>query len=85
MSTSSERIYRVEGMTCGHCRQSVTDEVRKVSGVESVDVDLASGRVTVRGNRLDDLAVRAAIGAAGYDVVPGPASGSASGAGAAAA
>ena len=84
MTSRDQRIYRVEGMSCDHCRQSVSDEVSKVAGVESVDVDLASGRVTVRGNLMNDLAVRAAIGAAGYDVAPDQASGSASAAGASA-
>ncbi|MFP5371787.1 MAG: heavy-metal-associated domain-containing protein, partial [Actinomycetes bacterium] len=44
MSTST---YTVTGMTCGHCVKSVTEEVSKIEGVTRVDVDLASGKVTV--------------------------------------
>lgn len=59
----------VPGMTCGHCRKAVTDEVSRVAGVESVDVDLGSKRVTVVGSGLDEEAVRAAIDEAGYEAV----------------
>lgn len=34
-------------MTCGHCVKAVTEEVSAIEGVESVEVDLESGRVTV--------------------------------------
>ena len=60
--------YSVPGVSCGHCRTAITDEVEKVAGVASVDVDLDAKRVTVAGEQLDDAAVRAAIDEAGYDV-----------------
>lgn len=70
MSTSTS-TYTVSGMTCGHCVQSVTEEVRKVPGVTSVDVDLGSGRLRIEADRpVDDAAVRAAVDEAGYSVSP---------------
>jgi len=60
--------YTVDGMTCNHCALSVTEEVSEVAGVDAVDVDLASGRLVVRGDVTDD-AVRAAVSEAGYEVV----------------
>jgi len=57
-------------MTCAHCVQSVTEEVSEVPGVTAVDVDLATGRLTVSSERpVDDGAVRAAVAEAGYEVV----------------
>ncbi len=44
MSTS---IWTVTGMTCGHCVKAVTEEVSAIEGVESVEVDLETGAVTV--------------------------------------
>lgn len=62
--------YTVKGMTCEHCVRSVTEEVSAVPGVSGVEVDLAGGRVTVvRDRPVDDAAVRAAVSAAGYEVV----------------
>jgi copper chaperone len=60
--------YTVPGMHCGHCQAAVTDELEAVAGVESVEVDLDRKLVTVTGNTLDDTALRAAIGEAGYEV-----------------
>ncbi|NUU23124.1 MAG: heavy-metal-associated domain-containing protein [Streptomycetaceae bacterium] len=73
MSTTTSTVtstYTVTGMTCGHCVSSVQGEVGKVDGVTSVDVDLASGRVTVSADgAVDDAAVVAAVAEAGYEVV----------------
>jgi copper chaperone CopZ len=65
-----ERTYTVHGMTCDHCVMSVREEVGELAGVTSVDVDLASGRLTVTGANLDDSAVADAVAAAGYQAVP---------------
>ena len=62
--------YEVKGMTCGHCAQSVTQEVSKLEGVSDVAVDLESGRVAVTTTApLADDAVRAAVDEAGYQLV----------------
>jgi copper chaperone CopZ len=66
MSTAT---YTVVGMTCGHCVSAVTEEVTAVPGVTGVDVDLASGRLTVTSDApVDDDVVRAAVDEAGYEL-----------------
>ena len=62
--------YRVDGMTCEHCRTAVSDEVSRVSGVRTVDVDLDTKLVRVEGTDVDAAAVVAAIDEAGYDAEP---------------
>jgi copper ion binding protein len=62
------RTYTVRGMTCSHCVASVSEEVSELAGVRDVDVDLASGRLTVEGDGFSDDAVRAAVADAGYEV-----------------
>jgi len=64
----THRDYTVEGMTCAQCVLSVREEVSEVAGVRNVDVDLASGRMTVSGEGFGDDAVRAAVAEAGYEV-----------------
>lgn len=64
---SDTATYNVPGMTCGHCEASVKEELSAIAGVESVDVDLKTKLVTVSGSSLDDAALRAAIGEAGYE------------------
>jgi copper chaperone CopZ len=61
--------YTVTGMTCSHCVQAVTGELRELPGVADVQVDLASGAVTVTSEApLSDDAVRAAVDEAGYEL-----------------
>ncbi len=65
----SASTYTVVGMTCGHCVSSVTEEVSQVPGVTDVDVDLATGGLTVTSDTpVDDAAVQAAVEEAGYSV-----------------
>jgi copper chaperone CopZ len=63
----NEMRYTVPEMSCVHCVQALSTELQRVPGVESVDVVLDSKSVVVRGDRLDDLALRAAIVEAGYE------------------
>ena len=66
---SDTRTFTVQGMTCGHCVSSVTEEVQEIPGVERVDVVLQTGAVTVTSTQpLDDSAVRAAVEEAGYQL-----------------
>ena len=66
MSTQ-ELSYTVTGMSCEHCRAAVTEEVEQVTGVSTVDVDLDTKLVVVRGDGVSDAAVRDAIREAGYE------------------
>jgi copper ion binding protein len=63
------RTYTVAGMTCNHCVMSVREEVGEIAGITDVDVDLATGRLTVAGEDISDEAVKAAVAEAGYEVV----------------
>ena len=63
----NEIVYTVLDMSCAHCTAAVGSELRQVAGVESVAVDLETKLVVVRGERLDDAALRTAIEDAGYE------------------
>lgn len=65
----TEITYSVPDMSCGHCKQAVSSKLAQVAGVTSVDVDLATKRVVVRGDALEDTVLRAAIEEAGYEAV----------------
>ena len=61
--------FTVTGMTCGHCVSSVTEEVSEVGGVTDVQVELATGLLTVTADGdVDARAVAAAVTEAGYAV-----------------
>ena len=63
----STETYTVTGMTCDHCSRSVSAEVSAVAGVTDVDVDLATGEVTVTSEQAGSTdKIREAIEEAGY-------------------
>jgi copper chaperone len=59
--------FTVPGMHCGHCERAVKEELSATAGVTAVEVDLETKLVTVRGESLDDAALRDAIAEAGYE------------------
>lgn len=63
--------YVVNGMTCAHCVQAVTEEVSGLPGVADVNVDLASGALTVVStNGVSFADIERAVDEAGYTVAP---------------
>ena len=44
---SATTRWTVTGMTCGHCVSAVDEEVRRLDGVTDVEIDLATGTVSV--------------------------------------
>ncbi|MFB9318181.1 heavy-metal-associated domain-containing protein [Cryptosporangium minutisporangium] len=63
------KTYTVTGMTCSHCVGSVSSEIKQIPGVTDVQVDLASGEVTVTSDQpVDEAAVAAAVDEAGYEL-----------------
>lgn len=60
----------VQGMSCGHCKKAVEDNVGALNGVDNVDVALDEGKVTIKFNAdnvtLDDI--KETIEDQGYDV-----------------
>ena len=68
-SGSVTTVYKVTGMSCGHCEGSVSGEISQVPGVSSVKAVASTGEVTVVSEApLDDEAVRAAVDEAGFEL-----------------
>lgn len=75
MTTEIDRTIElsVDGMTCGHCVMSVSEELSEIPGVKNVEVILNSGttsKVTVLTDTpLDDAALSDAVSEAGFTLV----------------
>ena len=63
--------YGVEGLTCGHCLESVQSAVSAVAGVESATVELVAGGISTLSVFGDArlASVQAAVENAGYTLV----------------
>ncbi len=64
----TEQTFRVEGMSCGHCKAAVEDELNGLAGVQRSNADIGRGTVEVAYDEelvtLDDI--RDAVEEAGY-------------------
>jgi len=59
----------IQGMTCGHCEQSVTEELQKLNGVTEVVADHTTGKADVSMTEfVPELDIRNAVSEAGYEV-----------------
>ncbi|GAA2284780.1 MULTISPECIES: heavy-metal-associated domain-containing protein [Streptomyces] len=62
-------VYDVSGMTCGHCKATLTKEIGALDGVLAVDVDLEAGQVTVTtADEPDDALLAKVVDDAGYEL-----------------
>ncbi|NEY33223.1 copper-transporting ATPase [Streptomyces sp. PRKS01-65] len=63
-------VYKVSGMSCGHCEGAVSGEISQIPGVSSVQAVASTGEVTVvSAAPLDEAAVREAVDEAGFELV----------------
>ncbi|WP_326580635.1 heavy-metal-associated domain-containing protein [Actinacidiphila glaucinigra] len=61
--------YIVAGMSCGHCKATLTRQIGALDDVRSVDVDLNTGRVTVTTtHEPDDALLAKVVDDAGYEL-----------------
>lgn len=68
--TMQIHTLNVKGMTCSHCRASVEGAITAIAGVEKVDIELSSGKVSVEGKNLRPKEIRKAVEGVGYQVLP---------------
>lgn len=66
-----EQVFQIEGMSCGGCVASVERALRAQAGVQQVAVSLADkqAKVAFDAAQMDVVRLRAAIEAAGFEVV----------------
>lgn len=58
--------YTVDGMTCGHCAQAVTNALKALNENAEINVDLEKKAVSITGLE-DETAIADAIEDAGFD------------------
>jgi copper chaperone len=62
--------FSVPEMSCGHCVNAITTEVKLLAGITDVAIDLDTKVVLVTGIQLNDVAIREAISEAGFEATP---------------
>ncbi|MDV7338892.1 heavy-metal-associated domain-containing protein [Terasakiella sp. A23] len=58
--------YIVDGMTCSHCSQAVTNALKSIDDDAEISIDLTTKKVTINGLDNEDQ-IKEAIEDAGFD------------------
>ncbi len=59
---------KVEGMSCDHCKKTITNAIQSVDAQAGVQIDLAQGLVNVQSRAAAD-SIKAAIVDSGFEVL----------------
>lgn len=67
----AKQSFKIDGMSCQHCKAAVTEALEALAGVQSVQVDLETGtaEITYEEGSVTTEQVQAAIEEAGYELI----------------
>lgn len=64
------KVMKIEGMSCEHCKRSVEKVLGKISGIDSVVVDLAAKTATIElAVNVEDQLLMDAVNEEGFQAV----------------
>jgi len=67
MNTAKEfSLFKVQGMDCNHCKNSVELNLSKLPEIQSVEADLQSQTVKIEGEQLDIEQIKTTVESLGY-------------------
>ncbi len=66
----TQKEYKIEGMSCGHCVMAVKKELAKIENLKIDNVEIGSAKVEFDENQTDNQKIIDAIEEAGYKVIP---------------
>ncbi|MBT2731923.1 heavy metal translocating P-type ATPase [Carnobacterium sp. ISL-102] len=67
-----EKAFKIEGMSCASCAQTIEKAMKKMPGVKEVSVNLATEKMHIKYNEasLTDKDIKEAVSQSGYKVAP---------------
>ena len=67
-SISADLSFIVKGMTCNHCKETVTEAIRTCDGIQDVTINLESGETLIYGNHLNKQQIITSINNVGFSI-----------------
>ncbi len=70
MATQTYRLH-VDGLACPFCAYGIEKQLGRIDGVETIDIDIGAGAITLTvtdGKTLDESTARRAVEAAGFSL-----------------
>lgn len=64
-----DTTFKIDGMTCNHCKASVEKNLTQLEGINAVEVNLERKEAHVKGSKIDEEAIRKTVSELGYDFI----------------
>ena len=68
--TVKMKTIKIEGMQCNHCKMSVEKALKKIDGIENIEVDLDKKQAIIKTSKeVEDIQIKSAIEEEGFKVI----------------
>jgi uncharacterized membrane protein YraQ (UPF0718 family)/copper chaperone CopZ len=68
LKIKADLSFIVKGMTCNHCKETVTEAINTCDGIQDVTINLESGETFIYGNNLNKQQIISSINNVGYSI-----------------
>ena len=68
IDNKADVTFIVKGMTCNHCKETVTEAIKACDGIQDVTINLESGEAFIYGNNLNKQHIITSINNVGYSI-----------------
>jgi len=68
IENKADLSFIVKGMTCNHCKETVTEAINTCNGIRDIRIDLESGQTYIYGNDLNKQKIITSINNVGYSI-----------------
>ena len=68
LKNKADLSFIVKGMTCNHCKETVTEAINTCDGITDIRINLESGETYIYGNNLNKQQIITSINNIGYSV-----------------
>jgi len=68
LENKADLSFIVKGMTCNHCKETVTEAINTCDGITDIRINLESGETYIYGNNLNKQQIITSINNVGYSI-----------------
>jgi len=68
IDNKADVAFIVKGMTCNHCKETVTEAIKTCDGIQDVTINLESGQTFIYGNNLNKQHIITSINNVGFSI-----------------
>jgi len=68
IDNKADIAFIVKGMTCNHCKETVTEAIKTCDGIQDVTINLESGETFIYGNNLNKQHIITSINNVGFSI-----------------